>query len=74
LGFRLKASGFRRNGQRPLEPWGLKNTADVFLAIRRARNNLAHGAKYHDRGAGHADFVERDDALLGQSLAVMTLL
>lgn len=54
----------------------VKNTADLFLAIRRARNNLAHGAKYHDSGAGHADFVEgseRDDALLGQSLAVMTL-
>lgn len=54
----------------------VKNTAELFLAIRRARNNLVHGAKYQDDGAGHADFVagsERDDALLGQSLAVMTL-
>lgn len=54
----------------------VKNTADLFLAIRRARNNLAHGAKYQDGGAGHADFVEgseRDEALLGQSLAVLTL-
>lgn len=41
-----------------------------------ARNNLAHGANYQDGGAGHADFAEgseREDALLGQSLAVMTL-
>jgi hypothetical protein len=54
----------------------VKNTSDLFLAIRRTRNNLAHGAKYHDGGAGHPDFIEgseRDDALLGQSLAVMTL-
>lgn len=54
----------------------VKNTADLFLAIRRARNNLAHGAKYQDGGAGHADFVEgseRDDVLLGQSMAVLTL-
>ncbi|WP_163003966.1 hypothetical protein [Pseudomonas viridiflava] len=54
----------------------VKNTADLFLALRRARNNLAHGAKYQDGGAGHADFVEgseRDDALLTQSLAVMAL-
>jgi hypothetical protein len=54
----------------------VKNTSDLFLAIRRVRNNLAHGAKYQDGGAGHADFVEgseRDDDLLGQSLAVMAL-
>lgn len=54
----------------------VESTADLFLAIRRARNNLAHGAKYQDGGAGHADFVEgseRNNALLGQSLDVMTL-
>lgn len=58
------------------EMGAVNNTADLFLAIRRARNNLAHGAKYQDGGAGHADFVEgseRDDTLLGQLLAVMTL-
>ncbi|RON59090.1 hypothetical protein [Pseudomonas frederiksbergensis] len=54
----------------------VKSSADLFLAIRRARNNLAHGAKYQDGGAGHPDFVEgseRNDALLGQSLDVMSL-
>jgi hypothetical protein len=52
----------------------VNNTSDLFLAIRRARNNLAHGAKYQDGGAGLADFVEgteRDDALLGQALGVL---
>ena len=52
------------------------NTSDLFLALRRARNNLAHGAKYQDAGAGRADFVEgseRDDALLRDSLAVLAL-
>lgn len=52
----------------------VNNTTDLFLAIRRARNNLAHGAKYQDGGAGHADFVEgseRDDVLLGQALGVL---
>ncbi|PCR93454.1 hypothetical protein CP336_26135 [Pseudomonas fluorescens] len=51
-------------------------TSDLFVAIRRVRNNLVHGAKYQDGGAGHAIFVEgseRDDALLSQSMAVMTL-
>ncbi|NWE74938.1 hypothetical protein [Pseudomonas yamanorum] len=50
------------------------STDDLFLAIRRARNNLVHGGKYQDGGAGHVDFVEgseRNDALLGQALAVM---
>lgn len=54
----------------------VRSTADLFLAIRRARNNLAHGAKYQDSGSGHPDFVEgseRDDALLGQSLDVLAL-
>lgn len=58
------------------EMGAVNNTADLFLAIRRTRNNLVHGAKYQDSGAGHADFVEgseRDDALLDQSLAVMAL-
>jgi hypothetical protein len=30
----------------------VNNTTDLFLAIRRVRNNLAHGAKYKDNGAG----------------------
>lgn len=54
----------------------VRSTADLFLAIRRVRNNLAHGAKYQDSGSGHPDFVEgseRDDALLGQSLDVLAL-
>lgn len=54
----------------------VESTADLFLALRRTRNNLAHGAKYQDGGAGHADFIEgseRDDVLLTQSIAVMTL-
>ena len=54
----------------------VSNTSDLFLAIRRVRNNLAHGAKYQDAGAGRADFVEgseRDDALLSDSLAVLAL-
>ncbi|ANP57494.1 hypothetical protein JEZ51_18420 [Pseudomonas aeruginosa] len=54
----------------------VKNTADLFLAIRRARNNLVHGAKYRDGGTGQIDFVEgseRDDELLNQSLAVLEL-
>lgn len=52
------------------------STAELFLAIRRARNNLVHGAKYQDVGEGQADFVEgseRDNALLNQSLAVLSL-
>lgn len=52
----------------------VKSTADLFLAIRRARNNLIHGAKYHDAGDGRPDYVagsERNEALLGQALAVM---
>lgn len=53
----------------------VESTSDLFLAIRRVRNNLVHGAKYQDSGVGHAGFVEgseRDDALLSQSMAVMT--
>lgn len=52
----------------------VKNTADLFLAIRRARNNLAHGARYRDGDTGQIDFVEgteQDDELLSQSLAVL---
>lgn len=54
----------------------LKNTEDLFLAIRRTRNNLAHGAKYRNGGTGHVDLVEgseRDDELLNQSMAVLAL-
>lgn len=54
----------------------VKNTADLFLAIRRVRNNLAHGAKYRDGGTGHVDHVEgseRDEELLNQSMAVLAL-
>src|SRR5437868_5254313 len=36
----------------------VKNTTELFVAIRRVRNNLAHGAKYQDGGAGQVDFVE----------------
>lgn len=61
-------------GWRDMGP--VDNTTDLFLAIRRARNNLAHGGKYQDGGAGQPDFVEgseRDDTLLGQSLNVLAL-
>ena len=54
----------------------VNSTSDLFLALRRVRNNLVHGAKYQDGGAGHADFVEgseRNDALLDESMAVMSL-
>lgn len=65
------------NGELGWKDMGVvKSTAELFLAIRRARNNLAHGAKYQDCDAGHPDFVEgseRNDALLGQSLDVMSL-
>lgn len=54
----------------------VRNSAELFLAIRRARNNLVHGAKYRDGATWHVDFVEgseRDDMLLDQSLAVLGL-
>lgn len=54
----------------------VKRTSDLFVAIRRVRNNLVHGAKYQDSGAGYPDFVEgseRSDVLLVQSMAVMNL-
>ena len=54
----------------------VKNTHDLFLAIRRARNNLIHGGKYQDDGSGYANMVsgaERNDALLGQSMSVLRL-
>jgi hypothetical protein len=50
--------------------------ADLFLAIRRARNNLIHGGKYQDDGSGQANLVagaERSDALLRDSMAVLEL-
>lgn len=53
----------------------VERTSDLFVAIRRVRNNLVHGAKYQDGGAGHPDFVEgseRSDVLLSQSMAVMS--
>lgn len=52
------------------------NAVELFLAIRRARNNLVHGAKYRDGATGHVDLVEgseRDEKLLDQSLAVLGL-
>ncbi len=52
----------------------VKNVEDLFLAIRRARNNLIHGGKYQDDGSGHPNLVdgaERSDALLRQSMAIM---
>lgn len=54
----------------------VKNTQDLFLAIRRARNNLIHGGKYRDDGSGYANIVdgaERDDDLLNQSMAILRL-
>jgi len=50
------------------------NVTELFLAIRRARNNLVHGAKYRDAATGHVEEIqgaERDDALLDQSLTVL---
>jgi len=61
-------------GWRDMGP--VKNTHDLFLAIRRARNNLIHGGKYRDDGSGNANMVdgaERDDVLLDQSMAVLRL-
>jgi hypothetical protein len=55
---------------------GVRNAAELFLAIRRARNNLVHGAKYRDGATGHVDLVEgseRDNLLLDQSLTVLGL-
>lgn len=54
----------------------VSNAADLFLAIRRARNNLLHGGKYRDQRDGHYDEIqgsERSDTLLSQSLAVLEL-
>ncbi|CAN7460627.1 hypothetical protein LJR130_003030 [Variovorax sp. LjRoot130] len=54
----------------------VQNSTDLFLAIRRARNNLIHGGKYQDDGSGYANLVagaERNDALLGQAMAVLRL-
>jgi len=62
-------------GWRDMGP--VQNVTDLFLAIRRARNNLIHGGKYQDDGSGHANLVagaERNDALLGQSMDVMRLI
>lgn len=58
------------------EMGSISNTLDLFLAIRRARNNLIHGGKYQDGGGGHTDIVdgsERDDVLLRESLNVLAL-
>lgn len=52
------------------------NVTELFLAIRRVRNNLVHGAKYRDGATGHIEEVEgaeRDDVLLDQSLTVLGL-
>lgn len=52
------------------------NSVELFLAIRRARNNLVHGAKYRDQATGQVDPIEgseRDERLLDQALAVLGL-
>ncbi len=52
------------------------NSVELFLAIRRARNNLVHGAKYRDLATGQVDLIEgseRDERLLDQALAVLGL-
>jgi hypothetical protein len=52
------------------------NSVELFIAVRRARNNLAHGAKYRDQATGKVDPVEgseRDERLLDQALAVLGL-
>ena len=54
----------------------VKTTLDLFLAVRRARNNLMHGGKYMDVGGGQHGVVEgseRDDVLLSESLQVLRL-
>lgn len=61
-------------GWRDMGP--VSNAADLFLAIRRARNNLLHGGKYRDQRDGHYTEIqgsERSDTLLSQSLAVLEL-
>lgn len=55
---------------------GVANARDLFLAIRRVRNNLLHGGKYRDERDGNYTEIngsERDDILLRQSLAVLEL-
>ncbi|MBX3570467.1 MAG: hypothetical protein KF914_20575 [Rhizobiaceae bacterium] len=52
----------------------VNGSADLFLAIRRARNNLLHGGKYRDERNGQYTEIhgsERSDTLLSQSLAVL---
>lgn len=54
----------------------VKTTLDLFLAVRRARNNLMHGGKYMDVGGGQHGVMEgseRDDVLLSESLQVLRL-
>jgi hypothetical protein len=61
-------------GWRDMGP--VKNTNDLFLAIRRARNNLIHGGKYQDDDSGYTNLVEgaeRNEALLDQSMTVLRL-
>lgn len=61
-------------GWRDMGP--VSNCADLFLAIRRARNNLLHGGKYRDiRNDQYTEIQgsERSDTLLKQSLAVLSL-
>lgn len=63
-----------RLGWRDMGP--VKSTKDMFLAIRRARNNLIHGGKYQDDGSGYANMVEgaeRNYALLDQSMTILRL-
>lgn len=54
----------------------VRSSGELFVAIRRARNNLMHGAKYRDQATGYMGLVEgseRDDVLLDQSLTVLGL-
>lgn len=54
----------------------VSNARELFLAVRRVRNNLLHGGKYRDQCSGAYVEIggsERSDALLSQSLAVLDL-
>lgn len=54
----------------------VRSSGELFVAIRRVRNNLMHGAKFRDQATGYVNLVEgseRDDVLLDQSLIVLGL-
>lgn len=44
-----------------------ENTVDLFVAVRRVRNNLFHGGKHEN------PFNDRDQELLSQGIAVLKL-